>query len=394
MNAKILLKKGREHSLLRHHPWVFSGAVTSVKGSPAPGDTLDILASNGEWLARGAFSPESEILARVWTFDEAEAIDATYFQRRIASAVALRMPEPSRTAWRLVHGESDGLPGVVVDRYGETLVFQLSTVGAERWRAEIIEALRLAVPEATVIYERSDSPARAREGLEPVCGLRLGTESPERIEAVWAGLTFSVPILTGHKTGCYLDQAETLPRIAPLAAGADVLDAFCYTGGFTMTALKGGAKSVVSLDSSESALAELRANLERNALDAARVECLCDDAFKRLRRFRDERRSFDLIILDPPKFADSRGAVERACRAYKDINLLAFKLLRKGGRLATFSCSGSVGPELFQKVVADAALDAHRFARITGRFTQASDHPVSLAFPEGNYLKGLLCSVE
>ena len=214
------------------------------------------------------------------------------------------------------------------------------------------------------------------------------------LEAEWAGLRFGVPVRTGHKTGVYLDQAETLPRIAPLAAGADVLDAFCYTGGFTMSALRGGAKSVVSLDSSEDALAALRANLARNGLDAANVECICDDAFKRLRRFRDEGRTFDLIVLDPPKFAESRAAVERACRAYKDINLLAFKMLRPGGRLATFSCSGAVDPELFQKVVADAALDAHRFARIVGRFTQAADHPVSLAFPEGGYLKGLLCSVE
>lgn len=391
----VQLKKGREHSLLRHHPWVFSGAVASVHGSPMPGDTVNVLASNGAWLARGAFSPASEILVRIWSFHENDTIDADFFRQRIADAVALRSlsSDPSRNALRLVHGESDGLPGVIADRYDSTIVFQLSTTGAEHWRAEIIDALRAAVPDATSLYERSDSPARSHEGLEPTCGLRFGPEPPERILASWAGLSFSIPIRTGHKTGSYLDQAETLPRIAPYAHNADVLDAFCYTGGFTLTALRAGASSVTALDSSENALAELRDNVSRNALDASRLEILCDDAFKRLRRFRDERRSFDLIILDPPKFADSRGAVERACRAYKDINLLAFKLLRPGGTLATFSCSGSVGPELFQKVIADAALDAHRFARILTRFSQASDHPISLAFPEGSYLKGLLCKV-
>ena len=394
--STIVLKKGREHSLLRCHPWVFSGAVGTIKGGdPAPGETVDIAASSGKWLARGAFSPESNILVRVWTFDEDESVDAAFFERRIAAAVAMRGIDghQGRTAWRLVHGESDGLPGVVADLYADTVVFQLSTTGAERWRAEIVAALCAAVPGAKTFYERSDSPARAHEGLAPVCGLCHGEEPPEVLEATWAGLRFGVPVRTGHKTGVYLDQADTLPRIAPLAAGADVLDAFCYTGGFTMSALKGGAKSVVSLDSSEAALEALRANVARNGLDLAKVECLCDDAFKRLRKFRDERRSFDLIVLDPPKFAESRSAVERACRAYKDINLLAFKLLRPNGCLATFSCSGSVDPDLFQKVVADAALDAGRFARIVGRFTQAADHPVSLAFPEGGYLKGLLCRV-
>lgn len=419
--SRIVLKKGREHSLLRRHPWVFSGAVDSIRdGDPAPGETVDIVSHDGEWLARGAFSPDSNILARVWTFDHDETVDASFFARRIASAVSLRLSSPnpkktengeretencklqtancelqtvSNSAHRLVHGESDGLPGVIADLYADVVVFQLSTAGADRWRTEIVAALREAVLETRTIYERSDSPARSREGLEPVCGLRDGVEPPDEVEAEWAGLRFGVPVRSGHKTGVYLDQAENLGRVGALAAGADVLDAFCYTGGFTMAALRDGAASVTALDSSEDALRLLRANLERNALDAGKVECVCDDAFRRLRRFRDERRTFDLIVLDPPKFAESRGAVERACRAYKDINLLAFKLLRPGGVLATFSCSGAVDPALFQKVVADAALDAGRFARVIGRFSQAADHPVSLAFPEGSYLKGLLCRV-
>ncbi len=399
--SELVLKKGREHSLLRRHPWVFSGAVADLRGGePAPGETIDVVAHSGEWLARAAFSPASNILARVWTFDPAEPVAAAFFRRRIAEAAALRgLPigefggTPPSVVCRLVHGESDGLPGVVADLYADTIVFQLSTAGADRWRAEIVDALRAAVPWARSIYERSDSPARAREGLSPVCGLCHGEEPPDVLEASWSGLRFGVPVRSGHKTGVYLDQAENLARVGAFAAGAEVLDAFCYTGGFTMAALRGGAAHVTSLDSSADALDGLRANLERNALDASRVEIICDDAFKRLRRFRDEGRSFDLIVLDPPKFAESRGAVERACRAYKDINLLAFKLLRPAGTLATFSCSGAVEPELFQKVVADAALDAGRFARIVGRFSQAPDHPVSLAFPEGGYLKGLLCRV-
>lgn len=395
--STLLLKKGREHSLLRRHPWVFSGAVLGIRGpDPEPGETVDIADADGHWLARGAFSPESSILVRVWTFDETEAIDEAFFARRIAEAVALRgrcgEPSPS-LARRLVHGESDGLPGVVVDRYGDVIVVQLTTAGADRWRDAIVAALRAAVPDAATIYERSDAHARELEGLAPADGLLWGAEPPDVIEARWAGLAFGVPVRTGHKTGVYLDQAENLPRVGALAAGTDVLDAFCYTGGFTMAALRGGAKSVTALDSSAPALDALRANLARNALDESRVEILCDDAFRRLRTFRDQGRSFDLIVLDPPKFAESRAQVERACRAYKDINLLAFKLLRPGGRLATFSCSGSVTPELFQKVVADAALDARRPARIVGRFSQAADHPVALAFPEGGYLKGLLCEV-
>ena len=394
--AAIVLKKGREHSLLRRHPWVFSGAVAGIRGGdPVPGETVEIVSHDGRWLALAAFSPASNILARVWTFDPAEPVDTAFFRRRIAAAVALRPigGALARSAFRLVHGESDGLPGIIADLYADTIVFQLSTAGADRWRAEIVEALHEAVPSVRSIYERSDSPARSHEGLEPECGLRFGDDPPETLEAAWAGLRFGVPVRSGHKTGVYLDQAENLARVGALAAGAEVLDSFCYTGGFTMAALRGGAAHVTSLDSSADALAGLRANLERNALDASRVEIICDDAFKRLRRFRDEGRTFDLIVLDPPKFAESRGAVERACRAYKDINLLAFKLLRPAGTLATFSCSGAVEPELFQKVIADAALDAGRFARIVGRFSQAPDHPISLAFPEGGYLKGLLCRV-
>lgn len=390
---QIVLKQGRERSLLRRHPWVFSGAIEGLVGSPAAGDTVDVVASDGTWLGRGAFSPESQITVRLWTFDPDEAVDAAFFRRRVALAVgarATRWQGAEHNAVRLVHGESDGLPGVVVDRYADVLVAQFLTVGAEAWKRPLVEALAAALP-GCAVYERSDAPARALEGLATSCGVLLGPEPPDRIPVRWAGLSFQVDVRGGHKTGAYLDQADTLPRLRAIAAGAEVLDAFCYTGGFSLSALAGGAARVTSVDSSADALAGLEANLARNGLDAGRSERLCADVFEALRGFRDRGRSFDLIILDPPKFADSKGHVERACRAYKDINLLAFKLLRPGGRLATFSCSGSVEADLFQKVVADAALDARRFARIVDRYAQAGDHPVSLAFPEGFYLKGLLC---
>lgn len=391
----VLLKEGRQKSLLRRHPWVFSGAVAALRGDPAPGETVDVLAADGTWLGRGAFSPQSQITVRLWTFDVAEAVDESFFVRRIAAAVAARAHRwnpPVRSAVRLVHGESDNLPGLVVDRYGDVLVAQFLTVGAELWKKSLVEALRTALP-GCAVHERSDAPSRLLEGLAPACGLLAGAEPPPTVRVQWAGLSFAVDVRCGHKTGAYLDQADTIARVGALGAGADVLDCFCYTGGFSLSALAAGAARVTSVDSSVDALAGLARQVESNGLDASRSEAVCADVFEALRGFRDRGRSFDLIVLDPPKFADSKGHVERACRAYKDINLLAFKLLRPGGRLATFSCSGSIEPDLFQKVVADAALDARRFARMLERYTQAEDHPVSLAFPEGFYLKGLLCDV-
>lgn len=388
------LKPGRERSLLRRHPWIFSGAIAGLSGDPQPGDTVEIVSAAGEWLARGAFSPQSQITARVWTFNRDETVDAAFFRRRIRQAAASRSARMTaeRTACRIVHGESDRLPGLVVDRYAEVLVAQFLAAGAERWKAELVAALADEFPGCT-LYERSDPRARSLEGLEPASGPLRGGEPPERVRTCWAGLAFDVDVRNGHKTGAYLDQADTLPRIRAQAAGADVLDAFCYAGAFTLAALAGDAAHVLAIDSSEDALRNADRQRALNDLPADRCEWRGDDVFTALRDLRDRGRSFDLVILDPPKFADSKAHVERACRAYKDINLLAFKLLRPGGRLATFSCSGSVEPALFQKVVADAALDAGRFARVVEHYAQAADHPVSLAFPEGFYLKGLLCEV-
>jgi 23S rRNA (cytosine1962-C5)-methyltransferase len=293
-------------------------------------------------------------------------------------------------AVRLVHGESDGLPGIVADQYADTVVVQLTSAGADRWRGEIADAL-LETTGALRIWERSDAEVRELEGLAPECGVLRGEREPARILVTEHGLRFEVDLERGQKTGFYLDQRENRRRARSLAAGRDVLDAFCYTGGFALNALAGGARSVLALDTSTEALERAHANALLNGL--ADADWIAGDVFKMLRQLRDERRGFDLIVLDPPKFAPTAAHAARAARAYKDVNLLAFKLLRPGGHLMTFSCSGGVPADLFQKIVAGSALDAGAQAQIIERLGPGSDHPVALNFPEGDYLKGLLCRV-
>ena len=388
----LTLKPGREKSLLRRHPWVFSGAVGKVVGDPQPGQTIDILTDKGKVIARGAYSPWSQIRARVWTFDPDEPVEADFFRRRIQTAIAERIPlklTEISNALRLVHAESDGLPGLIVDRYGECLVLQFLTAGAEFWRDNITEILA-DLTGTEDIYERSDSDVRELEGL-PLRTGGLRGNPPEQVILEEHGLKFSVDIAGGQKTGFYLDQRRNRRRVHELAEGRDVLDCFCYTGGFTVNALAGGATSVLSVDASLDALNLLRENIPLNSLPLERNELLAGEVFHILRKLRDEGRSFDLIVLDPPRFAPTAAQAEKAARGYKDINLLAFKLLRAGGILATFSCSGGVDAALFQKIVAGAALDAGVEASIVGHMTQDGDHPVSLNFPEGAYLKGLIC---
>ena len=393
--ATLHLKSGRDRSLQRRHPWVFSGAVRAVEGDPVPGGTVDVRSAGGQVLGRAAWSPASQIRARMWSFDPHEDIDPDFFRARLTDAVAARGLlglEPDRTgACRLVHGESDGLPGLVVDRYGEVLVAQLLTAGTEHWRETIADAL-VEVTGLDTIFERSDAEVRKLEGLEERAGPLRGA-APAGVTIVEHGLRYAVDPAGGHKTGFYLDQRDNRLHLRGLAAGRDVLDCFSFTGGFALNALVGGAAAVLALDSSADALAAARRNAQLNDLDDGRFDTLEGDAFALLRRFRDSRRSFDLIVLDPPKFAPTVARVDKATRAYKDVNLLALKLLRPGGLLFTFSCSGGVDAALFQKIVAGAALDAGVDATILGSLTQAGDHPVSLAFPEGAYLKGLLCRV-
>ena len=387
---KLILKPGREKSLKRRHPWVFSGAVGKLTGNPRPGDTIEVHSSAGEFLAVAACNPQSNIVARVWDWEQ-RAIDAAFLRERVECAVALRAHLlPTSDTVRLVHAESDGLPGVVIDRYGETVVLQLSSAGAMRWRDALADAVMQAVKPNT-LYERSDADVLALEGLQVSVGLLRGTAPASPLLVYELGAMFEVDVPRGHKTGFYLDQRTNRARVRELAGNREVLDCFAYTGGFTVNALAGGAAKVTAIDSSGPALELLQRNVALNKLPAC--ECIEGDVFQLLRKLRDRARSFDLIVLDPPKFAPTAAHAEKASRAYKDINLLAFKLLRPGGLLFTFSCSGGVSRELFQKIVAGAALDAGVDAQILEHLSAGADHPVALNFPEGDYLKGLICRV-
>jgi len=388
----LFLKADRERSALRRHPWIFSGAVQRLDDEPAAGATIDVFSARGDFLGRAAYSPHSQIRARFWTFAD-EPVDAAFFRRRIRAALQARRllnVEQTSNAFRLIYAESDGLPGLIVDRYGEVLVFQALTAGVEYWK-ETLADLLLEETGLSLIYERSDADVRSLEGLAAVSGVLRGSLSADYAIVQEHGLQFKVNFAVGHKTGFYLDQRANRLRVRQLAEGRQVLDCFCYTGGFTVNALAGGARSVLSVDSSVEALELCRQNVALNGLAPEKHEILEGDVFHLLRRFRDEGRTFDMIVLDPPKFAPTAAQAEKAARGYKDINLLAFKLLRPGGFLVTFSCSGGVDMALFQKIVAAAALDAGVEARIVERLSQAADHPVSLSFPEGEYLKGLVC---
>jgi 23S rRNA (cytosine1962-C5)-methyltransferase len=392
--ATLILQPGREKSLLRRHPWIFSGAVARVEGDPASGATVEVRSSSGEFLAQAAYSPSSQIRARAWTFDPAETVDDAFFRRRLQAAISLRGPffatHPAPlSAFRLIYAESDNLPGLIVDRYAATLVVQFLSAGADYWRDTIVSLL-VELTGLEQVYERSDADVRQLEGL-PVRQGPLHGNPRETLTIAEEGLQFRVDLAGGHKTGFYLDQHLNRQAVRFLARDRDVLDCFCYTGGFSVNALAGEAKSVLSVDSSADALALCRENVALNILPSEHHSVIEGDVFQLLRKFRDENRSFDLIVLDPPKFAPTAAQAEKASRGYKDINLLAFKLLRPGGYLATFSCSGGVDAALFQKIVASAALDAGVDARILEHLEQSPDHPVALHFPEGTYLKGLLC---
>jgi len=393
--ADLILKSGNDRSVLCRHPWIFAGSVDRLEGRARAGDTVLVMDSRGKPLARAAWSPESQIRARVWSFDPEQSIDHAFIKRAVAASVARRANHPwlaGQDGVRLIHGESDGLPGVIADRYGAMVVVQLTSAGADKWRDAIVAGLVQATG-CSAVYERSDSDVRKLEGLGPVTGLVYG-EMPESLTIVENGVRMEVDVAGGHKTGFYLDQRENRQLTGRLAAGRDVLNCFCYTGGFSLQALAGGAKSVISIDSSGPALATAARNMALNPqLDASRAEWREDDVFQALRNLKAEGRKFDLIILDPPKFAPSAAHAERAARAYKDINLLGFRLLNPGGILMTYSCSGGIGLEMFQKIVASAASDVGIDARILHRLSAAPDHPVGLAVPEGEYLKGLACQV-
>ena len=391
----VRLLEGKERSLRRRHPWVFQGSID--RGRADAGETVRVEAADGSFLCWGAFSPASMIRVRAWTFDEAERIDHAFFKRRVARALALRARLPiDSDGVRLIHGEADGLPGLIVDRYADVLSAQFLSAGMERWREAIAEILRAAT-DCTKLYERSDSGVRALEGLEPRAGWLRGGEAGGSItptaltirEHAWR---LGLDVAEGHKTGFYLDQRDNRARFAQWVRHFGlqrVLNCYCYTGGFSVAALAGGAQHVVGVDSSAPALARACANVALNGFDAARHEAVDADVNQFLRARLQAGESFDAIVLSPPKFAPTAAHAERAARAYKDINRLALKLLAPGGLLLTFSCSGGVGAELFHKIVAGAAADAGVDGAILQRLEGAPDHPTTLVFPEGEYLKGL-----
>ena len=393
-SAQMFVHSGREKSLLRRHPWVFSGAVERIEGAPASGDTVAVCDATGGFLAWAGYSAQSQITAKVWSWHAEEKIDADFFRKKITQALSMRRDlslARDSNGMRLIHGESDGLPGLIVDQYDNVIVMQLGSAGAERWRDTCADILQELCNPAC-IYERSDSDSRALEGLPERNGVLRGT-LPGETFVTEHGLKFAVDVAHGQKTGFYLDQRDNRALTGTLAQDKDVLNCFCYTGGFSLYALRGGAKSVLSIDASEEALQLARRNVELNHLDSSRAEWQCADVFAALRKMRDQNKKFDLIILDPPKFAPTAAFAEKAARGYKDINLLGLKLLRPGGLLFTYSCSGGISDDLFQKIIAGAALDAGINAHIVNKLHAAADHPVLLSFPEGAYLKGLALRV-
>ncbi len=384
----MILKKGREKPLKHKHPWVFSGAVERLEGDPDPGETVEIRSFGGEFLALGAFSPESQIQARVWSWRQDYVISTDHFRSKIKQAIQYRehikYDYPMK---RLIHAESDGVPGLVVDQYGDILVLQLLSTGPELWRNDLVQIL-VDETGAKSIYERSDAQVRKLEGLEPRTGLLYGEEPEELVHIEQGGLEYWIDIRKGHKTGYYLDQRSNREIVGRLCSGLDVLDCFCYSGGFSMQALKNGAESVTLVDESEEALKLAEKHVYSNRLPGERMTTQKGDVFDVLRKFRDQAKSFDVIILDPPKFAPTASHSARAARGYKDINLLAFKLLKPGGLLATFSCSGGISREFFLRILSGAAIDAEVNARIQLHMGQSADHLINLSFPEGTYLKG------
>ena len=395
MAARVILKPGREKPVRQRHHWIFGGAIARIDDEAADGAVVDVLADDGSFLARGTINRRSQIVVRLLTWDETENVDEAFWRGRLERAIATR-PAGSTTG-RLVSAENDGLPGLVVDRYGDWLVLQSLTLGIETHKSIIVQALA-ELTGAQGIYERSDADVREKEGLASSTGLLFGAEPPPLIEITEQAdkgrvLRFEVDVRRGHKTGFYLDQSVNRRRVAPWCRGGEVLNLFAFTGAFAVHALAAGAARVLNVDSSADALRQARRNLELNKFTAADEDFIEGNVFKILRRFRNDERKFDAIICDPPKLVFSAAQIDRATRAYKDLNLVAMQILKPGGILATFSCSGMVSPDLFQKVIFGAALDARRDVQIIEKLGHPPDHPILLSFPEGEYLKGLLCRV-
>ncbi len=394
--ASVKLKKGRDRSINRKHPWIFSGAIESTKDILENGETVEIISYDGKLLGYGSYSKHSQISVRVLSFNPDEKIDKQFMIRRITNSINYRKKNIDQTltnAYRLINGESDFLPGIIVDKYADILVCQFLSAGAEYWKKEIVEILANNF-KPNGIYERSDAAVREKEGLESVSGVLFGNPPDDLVEILENGHKFLVDVKNGHKTGFYLDQRENRKLLSEFSSGKEVLNCFSYTGGFSVYAIKAGASKVTNVDSSADALELAEKIFVLNKINSTEFENVEDDVFKYLRKLRDSNKQFDLIILDPPKFADSASQIEKASKGYKDINLLALKLLKKDGMLFTFSCSGHIVPELYNKIIADAACDAGREVHILKYLTQSPDHTITTSFPEGLYLKGLVCNVD
>jgi 23S rRNA (cytosine1962-C5)-methyltransferase len=391
----VKLKAGREKSLRHRHPWVYSGAIEGVEGEVAPGAVVAVTGADGQFLARGYYNPQSRIGVRVLSWDESEQIDSDWWRRRVRESIDSRstlLEEGVTNACRLAYSEADGLPGLIVDRYNDVVVVQMLTAGVEAARDVILDAIEEAARPAA-IFDRSDASSRQREGLAATSGVVRGDTERTEADILENGGAFTVKFGSGQKTGFYLDQRVNRQRVAQYARGRNVLDVFAYTGAFSVCALGQGAASVAITDSSEAALVVAEQHVERNAPGAENVEILQADAFELLRGWAAEERRFDMVILDPPKFASNRHQVEKALRAYKDANMLAMKLLTPGGILATFSCSSAVSASDFTLAVSWAGIDARRDVRLLERLSQGADHPVLASFPESEYLKGMVCQI-
>jgi 23S rRNA (cytosine1962-C5)-methyltransferase len=393
--AEARLKKGKDKAVKQLHPWVFSGALDFVKGHPVNGDIISLSDANGDFLANGFFNGQSRVAVRLLEWDEEKVIDELWFRERIAKAIKAReelLKFPETNVCRLIFSEADYLPGLIVDKYGEYLSVQIHSSGIEKVKSVILDELRKQLnPKG--IFDRSDASARAHEGLEPSHGLLWGEAPPEFVEVAENGVKYLINIGEGQKSGFFCDQRDNRKIVANHSVGKRMLDCFSYSGGFTLNGLKAGAAEVVSVDSSALAIETLSKNLELNGFDTSKHRAIQSDVNKQLRAFRESDEKFDVIVLDPPKYAPSRSTLDKASRAYKDLNRMGMLLLNSGGLLATFSCSGAVDLNHFKQILAWAALDAGKEIQFIYQFCQPEDHPVRASFPEGEYLKGLLCRI-
>jgi 23S rRNA (cytosine1962-C5)-methyltransferase len=395
ITSQVILKSGREKPANNRHPWIFSGAISRVEGNPASGDVVDVWNNRARFVARGIYNEKSQIRVRLLTWNPNDLIDEDFWRRRIRRAVAGRqalLTSPDTNAFRLVHAEADGLPGLIVDQYGPWLVVQFLSIAVERHRNTIVNILTdLLAPQG--IYERSDVEARQLEGLVPLAGPVWGELPPDLIEIMENGHTFFVDVKMGHKTGFYLDQRENRQKATRYLANRDVLNAFAYTGAFAVYAASAGARRITNVESSERLLQMAERNMRRNGFGDREDVYAAADVFEILRSYQSNKWKFDAVILDPPKFAFNKRQIEKATRGYKDINLSGMNLVKRGGVLITFSCSGTVSADLFQKVLFGAAVDAGRHVQIIERLSQGFDHPILLTYPESEYLKGFVCRV-